>query len=77
MGGACFCIGKNFCRGRRVWTLPCDHGCAESDRAETGGKTDGFITRDHAALYADRFEIFWNYRFVCGAASGFISKTVE
>ena len=21
VGGACFCIGKNFCRGRRVWTF--------------------------------------------------------
>ena len=50
---------------------------AESDRAETGGKTDGVITGDYAAVYADWLKIFWNYRPVCGAASGFISKTVE
>ena len=48
-----------------------------SDRAKTGWKADGVITGDYAAVYADWLKIFWNYRPVCGAASGFISKTVE
>ena len=77
MGSSCFCIWKDFYRSRRVWTLLCDYGRAESDRAETGGKTDGVIAGDHAAMYADRFKIFWNHRSVCSTASGFISKTVE
>ena len=44
---------------------------------ETGGKTDGVITGDYAAVYADWLKIFWNYRPVCSTASGFISETVE
>ena len=77
VGSSCFCIWKDFYRSWRVWTLPCDYGRAESDRAKTGWKADGVITGDYAAVYADWLKIFWNYRPVCGAASGFISKTVE
>lgn len=77
MGGTRLRIGKDLYRSRCVRALPCNNSRAESDRAETGGKTDGVITGDYAAVYADWLKIFWNYRPVCGAASGFISKTVE
>ena len=53
------------------------HGGAQHCGAEAGGKTDGVIAGDHAAMYADRFKIFWNHRSVCSTASGFISETVE
>lgn len=77
MGGTRLRIGKDLYRSRCVRALPCNNSRAESDRAETGGKTDGVIAGDHAAMYADRFKIFWNHRSVCSTASGFISETVE
>ena len=77
MGGTRLRIGKDLYRSRCVRALPCNNSRAESVRAETGGKTDGVIAGDHAAMYADRFKIFWNHRSVCSTASGFISETVE
>ena len=77
VGGDCVCRRQcqNGNRGDRA--VSDHHSGAQHCGAEAGGKTDGVIAGDHAAMYADRFKIFWNHRSVCSTASGFISETVE
>lgn len=58
MGGTRLRIGKDLYRSRCVRALPCNNSRAESDRAETGGKTDGVIAGDHAAMYAVGLKFF-------------------